>query len=222
MTRSTRKPRPSGELAKELVEQLGLLKLSCGLYDQGNQDVARYIALSLRVLLYSHRHSRALLDQVGARSIRFLDSAGPLNPRNLLTECNLVGARISDTGIYNLPKVALGIDTFITRRIPFFNWWNDPVLKDNANRNMNRMKLVLEIANTDGGAHVDPDLDEVYMALSRENSMGWHFFDSEGNQSLPIGRVEFACVRQIAHETLSTINRFVPNFAEHAEPVIPQ
>ena len=86
---------------------------------------------------------------------------------------------------------------------------------------MNRMKLVLEIANTDGGAHVDPELDEAYMALSRENSMGWHFFDSEGNQSAPIGRIEFACVRQIAHETLSTINRYVPKFAEHAEPVIP-
>lgn len=218
MGHNKRKPRPKGELESELVEQLGLLKLSCKIYDEGNHSVARYIALSLRVLLYSHRQSRALLDQLGLRDCRFFDSAGPLNPHNLLTECNLVGFRIDDSGAYNLPKISMGIDDFLGR-IPFVKWWNDPVLKDSANRTMSRMKLVLEIANTDGGAHVDPDLDEAYIALSRENSMGWQFVDLEGNEIPPIGRIEFACVRQIAHETLSTIDHISPKFSTQPPPL---
>lgn len=217
MGRNNRKPRPKGELENELVDQLKLLRLSCELFDGGNQSVARFIALSLRILLYSHRQSRALLDQLRIRDSRFFDSAGPLNPRNLLTECNLVGFRIDNLGGYNVPRVSMGNENFVGR-IPFYNWWNDPVLKDNAGRTMSRMQLVLEIANTDGGAHVDPDLDEVYMGLSRENSMGWHFSDSNGNHGPLSGRIEFACVRQIAHEVLSTLDHIAPRYSSQTSP----
>jgi hypothetical protein len=104
--------------------------------------------------------------------------------------------------------------------IPFVDWWNTPVLKDNCGRTLCRRELVLNVADTDGGAHVDPELEEAYMAISRENSLGWEFSTGTKNSSLE-GRPELACIRQIAHELLSTIHQFVPEFSQHAQPVVP-
>jgi hypothetical protein len=79
---------------------------------------------------------------------------------------------------------------------------------------------VLNVADTDGGAHVDPELEEAYMAISRENSLGWFF--SNGTVTAPAGgRPELACMRQIAHELLSTINSYFPEFAQYAQPIVP-
>jgi len=36
-----------------------------------------------------------------------------------------------------------------------------------------RRKIVLELSDTDGGAHVDAGLKDDYFALSRDNSLGW-------------------------------------------------
>jgi hypothetical protein len=220
MTKPKRVARPKDELKRELVEQLALLRHSCQAFDSGLEAVGKHISLSLRVLLHHHGQSRALLDQLGLRSGRFLDSAGPINPKNLLTECNLVALRITGQGGHYLPVIATGGLPRPMHAIPFANWWNDPVLKDNRSRTFCRRELVLHVADTDGGAHVDPELDEAYIALSRENSLDWSFTDGK-IVTVFAGRPELACMRQIAHELLSTIHQFVPAFSDHAQPIIP-
>lgn len=220
MTKPKRVQRPKDELKRELSEQLQLLRHSCQAFDDGLEAVGKHISLSLRVLLHDHRQSRALLDQLGLRSGRYLTSAPPLNPRNLLTECNLVAMQASSAGSRYLPLISTGLGSFPLQPIPFVNWWNDPVLKDNSNRTFCRRELVLHVADTDGGAHVDPELEEAYMAISRQNSLGW--FCGDGNTTSPLeGRPELACMRQIAHEVLSTIHQFVPEFGQYAQPIIP-
>jgi hypothetical protein len=62
---------------------------------------------------------------------------------------------------------------------------------------------VLAMANTDGGAHVDPSVDRTYARLSRQNSIGWMFHGPSG--PTPIQGVEFASVRQIAWEVDETL-----------------
>jgi hypothetical protein len=189
-------------------------------FDSGLEAAGKHISLSLRVLLHNRGQSRSLLDQLGLRLGRFLDSAGPLNPRNLLTECNFVLLHFSSSGGNYKPLISAGGDPFRMQPIPFVNWWNDPVLKDDRGRTFCRRELVLHVADTDGGAHVDPELEEAYMAISRENSLGWVFYD--GNvESAFSGRPELACMRQIAHELLSTIHHFVPELRQHAQPVVP-
>lgn len=220
MAKPKRVQRPKDELKKELGEQLQLLRHSCHTFDSGLETVGKHISLSLRVLLHHHGQSRALLDQLGYRSGHFFDSAGPLNPRNLLTECNLVAMRLSNTGASYLPLIATGGDPLPMRPVPFAKWWNEPVLKDNRGRTFCRRELVLNVADTDGGAHVDPELEEAYMAISRKNSLGWMFTDGKVESALA-GRPELACMRQIAHEVLSTIHQFVLEFRSFAEPVIP-
>ncbi|KMZ11485.1 hypothetical protein BHUM_05471c [Candidatus Burkholderia humilis] len=102
-------------------------------------------------------------------------------------------------------------DGFNTRVDDFPVWWTCPVLKDNKGRFMSRFDIVSHIANSDGGAHVDPELDEAYMALSRQNSLGWHFTKCDIVEAI-VGRPELACVRQIAHEVLETLKQRAPAY----------
>lgn len=219
MAKPARVQRSKNELKGELKEQLQLLQHSCQAYDNGLEPVGKHISLSLRVLLHHHGKSRSLLDQLGLRSGRFLDSAGPLNPRNLLSECNLVCTLMTVGGASYHPLVKMDARPLPLRPVPFVDWWNEPVLKDNRGRTFARRELVLNVADTDGGAHVDPELEEKYMALSRENSLGWMFTKGDMQSSLS-GRPELACMRQIAHEVLSTIHQFVPEFREFSKPVV--
>lgn len=61
-----------------------------------------------------------------------------------------------------------------------------------------RKDIVLNVCNTDGGAHVDPGLAADYHALSRENSIGWSV--GCAGKDTPLANPEYAAVRQIAYE----------------------
>lgn len=209
MAKKSRVARPKGDLERELQEQVELLEHACKSFDSGMEAIGKHIALSLRVLLHHRGQSQALLEQLGLRGDHFYDSAGPLNPRNLLAECNLVLMRLGPAGAEYLPRVAAGEPPFPPKLVPFADWWNEPVLKDGKGRLLSRRDLVSNIADTDGGAHVDPELDEAYMELSRSNSLGWVFQSDDATEPLK-GRPELACMRQIAHEVLLTLRRRYP------------
>ncbi|MEN5220003.1 hypothetical protein [Stenotrophomonas sp. TWI602] len=209
MDKRVRITRPKGELERELQDQVELLQHACSSFDSGLEAIGKHIALSLRVLLHHRGNSQALLEQLGLRDGHFYDSAGELNPRNLLTECNLVMYRMDANGAEYLPLVAAGESHRRPKLVPFPTWWNEPVLKDNKGRFLSRRELVGNVADTDGGAHVDPQLEERYMDLSRNNSLGWVFHSNDMVSPLK-GRPELACMRQIAHEVLLTMRRRHP------------
>ena len=216
----TRIARPRIELKAELREQLALLRHACQAYDSGLEAIAKHISVSLRVLLHLHGQSRALLDQLGLRQGRYADTAGPLSPTNLLPECNLIGGRIGGTVGRYLPLVAMGGGPFPPRLIAFVDWWNEPVLKDNRGNKLCRREIVLNVANTDGGGHVDPTLDSAYMNVSRENGLGWTFSDGRIESAFE-GRSELACIRQIAHELLLTLHGRGGELSLHSTPIVP-
>ena len=132
-----------------------------------------------------------------------------------MSELNLVAMLLSTSGARYLPAVAMGAPPLPIRQVRFPDWWNAPVLKDKQGRKLSRRELVRHVTDTDGGAHVDPDLDQAYMDISRNNSLGWTFGNRDVMQALS-GRPELAAMRQIAHEVLCTINRFVPEFSSDA------
>ncbi|HKW77096.1 MAG TPA: hypothetical protein VJN64_16305 [Terriglobales bacterium] len=221
MPKRNRVQRPKDELKRELAEQLHLLRLSCEAFDRGIEAVGKHIALSIRVLIHQHGQSRALLDQLKAHPDYFLDSAGTLRTENLLTEFPLLSMQLSSAGNGRyVPTIAGGNLPEPMRPLRFPDWWGNPVLRDNKRRTFSRRDLVLHVADTDGGAHVDPELDQAYMEISRNNSLGWVLTKGDMTQALD-GRPELACMRQIAHEILSTIHRYVPPYSVHSAPVIP-
>lgn len=83
------------------------------------------------------------------------------------------------------------------------NWWNsNKVIVNKNGLAFTRRKLILAVANTDGGAHVDSEFKEDYYGLSRLNSCGWIYFKDGVDYDLksPVP----ASIRQIAHEVLET------------------
>lgn len=204
MRNKKRVNRPRGELVRELNDQIALLVHACNSFDNGLEPIGKHIALSLRVLLHHRGQSRALLEQLGLRSKRFMDTAHDLGPTNLLTDCHLTVMRVG-SGSRHLALCQVGGGPLGERWQPFEKWWNNSVIKDDKGRFFNRRDLILNIANTDGGGHVDPTLDEAYLDLSRNNSLGWVI--TEGNVEKPFPPPVMACLRQIAHEVLETLKK---------------
>jgi hypothetical protein len=219
MAKANRVARSKEDLKRELVEQLQLLRLSCESFDRGIDAAGKHIAVSLRILLHHHGQSRALLDQLEFRTGWYFSSIMPIRPGNLLSDSPLLLMKVTaGVGAKWYPRIQDRDFPIMMRPILFAEWWGETVMRDQDGRTFSRMGLVLNVANTDGGAHVDPDLDEAYMAVSRQNSLGW-VFGPEKN--VLAGRPELACMRQIAHELLYTIHKHVPEFSALSAPVIP-
>ncbi len=205
MAKQKRVQRPREDLENELREQIRLLKSACATYDAGLESMAKHIALVLRVLIHHHGQSRSLLEQLGLLGgMRFYDTARSLKPENMMTESTLTIMELSDKGGRFVPRfIQEQRQPADIPRIPIAEWWNKFVIKDEKGSLFNRRLLVLNVADTDGGAHVDPELEEAYMELSRKNSLGWTFTD--GNITKALKGPELACIRQIAEEVLMSM-----------------
>jgi hypothetical protein len=141
------------------------------------------------------------LGQLGYGFLQFHDSAGELDPHNLLTECPLVMMQIGGGGPDYVPLLDGG--PFLSGLKPFGLWWNQTVLRDDQRQLFSRKDIILSVANTDGGSHVDPTLSEAYHRLSRENSLAWTLGSPSGQR--PAQNPVPAAIRQIAHETLKSL-----------------
>lgn len=188
-------------LQNHLKEQINFLKKSAKLYDEGDFSEAKRLAVTLRVLLHDTSTSKSLLDQLHRKNQTFPDTASE-RPRGVVTSyTGLVGATLGAGPSEFVPNLDFGPPPHQT---PFDNWWNSPIIIDLKQREITRKKLVLYVSNQDGGAHIDPEIDEIYANLSRANSLG-RIHNTTGNWE-PIFGVEHASIRQIAHEVLKLLD----------------
>jgi len=199
--------RPTAEISQQLQEQLGFLVSSCTLFDGGNPAEAKRLALTLRILLHQGKPpSVPLLSQVAAFNWnRFHSMMIPYVPESIMDFQGLIMTKVSRTGdtgdVRYLPTLDHLHWTLKVRK--FLDWWfKDMVFKDKHGEIFTRKDLVLALANTDGGGHVDPELEQAYFKLSRENSLGWIFHT--GSREWFQNPVPPA-VRQIAHEVVRTL-----------------
>lgn len=202
----------NSELEGHLGEQLGFLQRSAHAFDEGYRAETKRMAITLRIILHTRRYP-SLLKQLGRDEIDFLDTAHEFNPANLLSTHSLICLSIRSGQVSYLAA----FDSRQTqRRTPFKNWWSSVIFADQDKRQMTRSDLVLTIADQDGGAHVDGQLNAVYAAISRENSLGWRSNSATGDEQ-PILGAEQASIRQIAHEVLRTL---VPGYSRSSEQAI--
>jgi len=192
------------DLENHLSEQIYFLESSAKSFDAGYEGEAKRLATSLRVLLHDTNSSKSLLGQLNLKSLQFLDTAFEYDPRNLLT---FSGLTIQQISLSEAKYVPLLEETFgkKIKKIDFEKWWNAIIFKDNKNNKMSRKDIILAIANQDGGAHVDPNLNEIYANLSRQNSLNWFFISENNNTFQPFGGPHLASIRQIAYEVLITL-----------------
>lgn len=197
------------ELMNHLKEQIAFMLTSAESYDHGFEGEARRLAVIIRILVHDASQSKSLLGQLGKKNIGFLDTASHFDANNLLPINCLTMMKFSfregsSSGSYVAPLDDLS-PARANVKIPFDNWWfKNIIYRDTRKNTFTRSSLVLNVANTDGGAHVDPKLDEAYAQFSRFNTLGWKVFKSgiaEDFQNTPV----LPSIRQIAHELLRTL-----------------
>ena len=195
------------ELIGELRNQYRLLVDLGESFDAGRPLVALPLATAIRVLVHETRTSHALLVQLAEMErLRFLDSAVPLNPANLiLTHCGLatLQMKMGEGGTW-VPHLVVGAPPPGARNSwePFDTWWTrSVVVRDSHGITWSRCQLVLDAANKEGGAHVDPHRPEDLRALQNDNSMGWTYSDPIVGAEQPLlNGPLLPCIRQIGHE----------------------
>lgn len=195
------------ELLSHIEDIIGFIDASSVAFDAGKTGEAKRLAVSIRVLLHDTKTSKSLLGLLGWKGGHsFLNSAIPYNPKNLVSHHGLVGLRVGgDAGIsYHAPLRSRSTSRPY-KYVKFPDWWNENVIVDSKKNTFNRRQLILSLCNKDGGAHVDPELDESYANLTRNNSVGWVTLN--GTDEEPLMDVEKHSVRQIAYEMMESIVR---------------
>lgn len=188
------------DLERHLEKQLGFLARSTDAFDQGFEDEAARMAQAVRILFHNTNSSHALLHQLGIRDAKILDTSLELVSGNLVGEMPLLQTGIGgSTGTRFFAPLS---ESIFKRWIPGTNWWQQIVFKHQSTHEFSRRRLVLTIANQDGGAHVDPALDDEYRDIV-ENAFGIKFV--RGQSDMPRNDATAVTMRQIAHEVLISL-----------------
>lgn len=238
-------------LDDNLERQIRYLKRSCALFDQGHEDEAQRIAVTLRVLLHDTSQSKSLLGQVGIKAtLQFADTAlyrveldkaydewakknapGQIIAAITPGEAGLVVEGLDNEGLpawvpplqtERLPQLHPAAPSTTGVFKPFDAWWTTPVVETSELKYFSRYDLVTIMANQDGGAHVDPEIDAEYEDLTVDylgvqREIGDDLVDNTMGGDIPPmrGNVAAASIRQIAYEVLRTLRPL----EDHSGPV---
>ena len=86
-------------------------------------------------------------------------------------------------------------------KITFEEWWNEIIFK-NCDWIMTRGEIILSVADTDGGAHVDKQLKEGYFNFSRNKGVN----AGQGEIEYELNSPAFTAIRQFAYEIEKTFD----------------
>ena len=185
------------DLIEHLSGQMRSLARDCEAYDHGDRYAATGIARTIRLLVHDTRISKSLLDQLGALNRLFVDGAVAPPPAREGGSRFLPGlcmVRMDGSSIQYVPTAE---KLPPTRKLGFKAWWTNPVTV--LPKGLSRREIVLAVADTDGGAHVDADLDDWYEGIRT----GLGLPVTANGQ--PLAGFPPAALRQIAHEMRLTL-----------------
>lgn len=186
-----------------LREQIYFLQSSAKLYDLGAEIEAKRMAVSLRVLLYDTKNSSSLLGQMQLKKkMQFISTAQKYDPSNLLSQqCLLSMTLTSDGGTYN----PLFENDNRYRLLSCREWGNEVVFCDIHRKLYRRKDLIQLLANMDGGAHVDEEIEDDYAGLKEDSLTGWVFHTADGSKRGMNNDPVYASMRQMAFEVLQSL-----------------
>lgn len=207
--------------------QIRQLLQACERFDAGDQSEHLTIATKLRVLLHhTTGKSKAVLEYFDALDAPWWVASGndmfeeDVLTRSTLTHIGRLGsrhweARLDDFGELPVLPLQMQIRQITSGRgkprsggydREFDDWWTQPVIRDGERNEFTRQEVVTYVANQDGGAHVDRNVDTTYYRLSRLNAMGMKVANGIPKDS-PVP----ATVRQIGWEIHAMLMRHLPS-----------
>lgn len=216
-------PRTPEELQEILREQMAFLRSSASSYDNGAHHEAKRLALTIRLLIHDtpRGQGRSLLSQLEMKdSMVFRDTAmgepfPPLvaeeNTESIFLGSSLAMMRFPKDSTAPLTCVPSGVPGHNGRAVAFEEWWHAEVVSMGwqPGDRFSRRTLVLTVANKDGGAHVDPELDDAYRSLSRTGGLWTIQSAGPPPRALTVNPVS-AVIRQITTEVVTSLEEALP------------
>ncbi len=202
--------RDRADLIRKVREQVELLHVLGATFDSGHRVAAYPLATSIRVLVHDTTRSHALLAQLGELStMQFRDTSLPMDMSGpIKTNGGLVILTKTAEGdavwapLWEAPAPASAAEP---RDIAFQPWWGNNVLSNSQGTLWSRRRMVLAIANQEGGAHIDPSQPVDVRAIEEENSMGFGYSDPiAGDRPMSTGPL-LPAIRQVAYELEQSI-----------------
>ena len=198
---------PDQRFIDQLRRQLDFLERSSVIYDSGKQDEAIRLATTIRVIIHTTPHSTSLLSHLGGEQIHLLSTCMDLRPMLDGSDPFYAGTRFqffNGMALLNPYRAKLGDGPF-RRLLLVPGWWNETVYVLDHNTSLTRRNIVLDAANTDGGAHVAARLRHRYAALVQPGSLG-EIVSQQNGQTVgrPIADGHFVALRQMAYEILNS------------------
>lgn len=206
--------RSATQLAEDLQRQIRFLRNSARLFDDGEIDEACRIATAIRVLVYDKGKSKSLLFKLmDIKDLSFYDTALSKSKGSLSPYHGLVGMELSPKPKWVWLPHCFGSKepAPTTPRIQFDSWWNSVVLQDNQGVLFTRKDIVLALCNQDGGAHVDPEIDDQYERLEKAKEFAYQF-GSGNKKTTPVAGAGQATVRQLGYEVMLTLKDKFPEY----------
>ena len=199
------------ELLSDLLVQLKFLRQECLHYDAGDWSYGAQIATKLRLLLHQTKYSDSLLAQITKRFAfscpDFLSLSTVRGELPNKGRTDFVRSPLIQYQMIHQPEVppVLTVQT----------WWDGiDILLIDRQHFLNRKGVVCLLANQEGGAHVQPGMDEKAALLRRRaaNSLQIAAPLPDGQTRIytaEIDQVLAAVVRTIAAETLYTFEHAI-------------
>jgi hypothetical protein len=195
-----------------LVRNKELILALCKAFDQGDEILALPLATALRVLLHDTRKSTSILQLVGLKENSIFLSTTQFCSKE---QVNLGLVRQINVGIHDgiggeAKYWALCDERYFRSpsgkhtKLSFQCWWEEIVFR-NFHHGLSRKDIVLAVANKDGGAHFDKEVEARYDAFRQTWSggsslVGIHSREHRGYDNIP----SFPAIRQIAYEVLKS------------------
>lgn len=192
--------RTKDQLTQHLVDQLIFLGNSARLFDEGCWREAVRMAVQLRILFYDKKKSKSLVTQLDLKEFSMKSAIpGEVSEEQKFFhgygKAKLVGDR--------LLRLEPDLSPHFFDDLPVQEWWNQPIWKLNRGTIITRASLILNAADTDGGAHVDPAVKEFYADLSAPGAGGWYLRPTRLGSVLEYSEdAHLVALREIAHEVL--------------------
>ncbi|UXA11799.1 hypothetical protein KXD97_28200 [Mycobacterium sp. SMC-8] len=206
--------RPSAKLR----EQLAFMKRSVRDYDAGHEEEALRLANAMRMLFhdtFSRKTgkplSQSLLTQLSMEDCTILATPRTKKWADWQDFLAMQLDIRSSTPMRFLPRLDLPL-VEVSRE----TWWQSESVTNRNGTSVSRRRLILNAADTDGGAHVDPKLERFYEELmAGEWGLGiTGNMTYDGPPPFEQGVTQYASnghlalIRVFAHEVLATAERF--------------
>lgn len=198
-------PRSYEDTLRQLFKQYKFLCKSILECYKGDLDEIDRIAQALRILFHNTKNSISLLSQLNYK-IQIIDTSPSITNQTINQDSKkfvggLVSINLCDKNFWKLNPVDAPPWSEIT------DWWNKVLFIEN-NIQFTRKMLILDIADADGGAHIDPVLKKDYFYLTRKGSIAMMFF-REGENFCPPGP-EKLLVPHIGLEVATSLKHAYP------------